>query len=194
MGRFWGPRTSPEYAAARLSVRPLTRFALGFVAAALALHAPTALAHAHLASSSQAANAMVALRKAMSLTFGEGLEPKFSGLTLTAPGGGTVPLSVAASEDRKTLVAAPGMPLAPGLQGHMARRRQGRSPDGRRLRLHGPTPKPLPLRLASPLGRREGARFRPRAVHPPRPWPAPAGPMGRACRPRRLPATEGKRD
>jgi methionine-rich copper-binding protein CopC len=98
-----------------MPVHPLTRFALGFAAAAaLALHAPTALAHAHVTSSSPAANAVVAAPKTLSLTFSEGLEPRFSGLTLTAPGGGTVPLTVAASEDRKTLVAMPAKPLAPG--------------------------------------------------------------------------------
>lgn len=83
--------------------------------AALTLNAPAALAHAHLTASTPAAEAVVAAPKTLSLTFSEALEPKFSGLTLAAPGGGGVPLSVSASEDRRTLVATPAKPLAPGV-------------------------------------------------------------------------------
>lgn len=84
------------------------------LAAAFTLGAPAALAHAHLTTSTPAADAVVAAPKTVSLTFSETLEPKFSGLTLTGPGGGGVPLRVTPSEDRRTLVAAPAKPLGPG--------------------------------------------------------------------------------
>lgn len=84
------------------------------LAAALALGAPAAWAHAHLTATAPAAEAVVAAPRTLSLTFSEPLEPKFSGLTLTAAGGGAVPLSVTASPDRKTLVATPTKPLGPG--------------------------------------------------------------------------------
>ncbi|MBJ7413517.1 MAG: copper homeostasis periplasmic binding protein CopC [Phenylobacterium sp.] len=80
----------------------------------LSLTATAAAAHAHLTASSPAADAAVAAPRALTLTFSEPLEPKFSGVALTAPGGGEIGLTVTVSGDRKTLLATPAKPLAPG--------------------------------------------------------------------------------
>lgn len=57
-----------------------------FIALACALAAPAALAHAHLTQQTPAANAQVASPLlALTLNFSEGVEPAFSGATLTGP-------------------------------------------------------------------------------------------------------------
>lgn len=81
----------------------------------LSFTATLASAHAHLTASNPAADATVASPRTLSLTFSETLEPKFSGLDLTGPGGAAVKLSVSASKDRKTLLASPAKPLTPGV-------------------------------------------------------------------------------
>lgn len=60
------------------------RYAL--IALAGMLATPAALAHAHLTQQSPAANAQVtASPQALTLNFSEGVEPAFSGATLTGP-------------------------------------------------------------------------------------------------------------
>ncbi|WP_410751426.1 CopC domain-containing protein YobA [Citrobacter sp. U14242] len=60
------------------------RYAL--IALAGILATPAALAHAHLTQQSPAANAQVtASPQALTLNFSEGVEPAFSGATLTGP-------------------------------------------------------------------------------------------------------------
>ena len=60
------------------------RFAL--IALAGILATPAALAHAHLTQQNPAANAQVtASPQALTLNFSEGVEPAFSGATLTGP-------------------------------------------------------------------------------------------------------------
>ena len=98
-----------------MSEHPVRRLVLGLAAGTLVgLAATAAAAHAHLTASNPPANAAVAPLRTLSLTFSEPLEPKFSGLTLTGPGGGAVKLSVSTSEDRKALLASPASPLAAG--------------------------------------------------------------------------------
>lgn len=74
-----------------------------------------AQAHAHLVSATPAADATVSSPKALSLTFSETLEPKFSGVELTTAHGKTVPLATSVSaKDHMTITGALSAPLAPG--------------------------------------------------------------------------------
>jgi methionine-rich copper-binding protein CopC len=88
-------------------------------AAALALLAAAtqASAHAHLLSSTPAANATVPAPKQLTLQFSEKLQPRFSGVTVTMPqmNNMATPVKVAVSKDRKSLIAAPTEPLAAGV-------------------------------------------------------------------------------
>ena len=86
----------------------------GALAAALLLSATQALAHAHLVSSTPAANATVAAPKAITLTFNEKLEPKFSGFELAMADGMAVAIKTSVSQNRLAIVGTPSQPLAPG--------------------------------------------------------------------------------
>ncbi len=94
-----------------MSADPVRALALGLACAALL--SSSAAAHARLTASSPAAEAVVAAPGSMSLTFNEPLEAKFSGLTLAGPRG-AAKVKVSVSADRKTLLATPTAPLAPG--------------------------------------------------------------------------------
>ncbi|PLR49574.1 hypothetical protein CYR40_03640 [Chimaeribacter arupi] len=62
--------------------------------------APAALAHAHLASSAPAANALVqGGPQQLVLTFTEGVEPRFSRITLSGPVQMTIPSAVLNSDN-----------------------------------------------------------------------------------------------
>lgn len=95
--------------------RLVRRRLLGLAAGSLMGLSPlTAAAHAHLTASNPAANATVAPPRSLNLSFSEALEPRFSGLQLTGPGGGSVKLVLSTSADRKALVATPATTLGPG--------------------------------------------------------------------------------
>ncbi|HHQ4051346.1 TPA: CopC domain-containing protein YobA [Citrobacter freundii] len=67
-----------------LSTASLLRYAL--IALTSALATPAALAHAHLITQSPEADAqIIASPQALTLNFSEGVEPAFSGATLTGP-------------------------------------------------------------------------------------------------------------
>jgi methionine-rich copper-binding protein CopC len=65
------------------------------VSLAFALTATQAFAHAPLEKPTPAVRGTVASASEIRLEFSEGVEPKFSGVTLTAAGGATVPLGAA---------------------------------------------------------------------------------------------------
>ncbi|HKR88004.1 MAG TPA: copper homeostasis periplasmic binding protein CopC [Phenylobacterium sp.] len=94
---------------------------LNLIAAATALAltglATQASAHAHLLSSSPAANATVAAPGQLTLKFSEKLQPKFSGLAITMPQMNNIaaPTKVAVSKDGRSLVATPTTPLSAGV-------------------------------------------------------------------------------
>lgn len=79
-----------------------------------------ALAHAHLQSQLPAADSTVSSPKELRLQFSEGVEEKFSkvSITSTADGGKTVvePVPEVATDraDNKVLIITPAAPLAPG--------------------------------------------------------------------------------
>jgi methionine-rich copper-binding protein CopC len=86
------------------------------LAAALALlGASAAFAHAQLESASPPVGGTVAPPSEIRLTFSEGVEPRFSGLAVSGPGG-AVPVGKAsvAPGDNKVLVVKVGKTLAPG--------------------------------------------------------------------------------
>lgn len=93
------------------------RKALFSIVAAFAFACATgsAFAHAHLEKATPAAGATVSAPSAIRLEFSEDIEPKFSGLTLTGPGGaaslGTATLAPGRAD---TLVVPVEKPLAPG--------------------------------------------------------------------------------
>ncbi len=63
------------------------RFCRALALVAAVMTAPGVWAHAHLKQQQPAANATVATSpEALTLTFSEGIEPAFSGVTLTGPG------------------------------------------------------------------------------------------------------------
>ena len=67
-----------------VSTASLLRYAL--IALTSALATPAALAHAHLTTQSPEADAqIIASPQALTLNFSEGVEPAFSGATLTGP-------------------------------------------------------------------------------------------------------------
>jgi methionine-rich copper-binding protein CopC len=91
--------------------RPLA--ALTACAALLAI-AGAAAAHAHLVSSDPAAGATVAAPKAISLTFSEKLEGRFSGADLSKAGGPLGSHTMLDPKGGKTLTVSPGAPLSAG--------------------------------------------------------------------------------
>jgi methionine-rich copper-binding protein CopC len=75
-----------------LSIRAIAA-SLAFICAAT-----TAFAHAQLEKATPPVGGTVASATEIRLTFSEGVEPRFSGVTLTAPGGANVPLGAAKTE------------------------------------------------------------------------------------------------
>jgi len=74
-----------------------------------------AFAHAHLTSSDPAQNATVAAPPKLRLTFSEGLEPRFTGVKVTGPGGTAVRTGDAAvGPDGSTLTLPVTGALPPG--------------------------------------------------------------------------------
>jgi copper resistance protein C len=68
------------------------------VSLALICGATSAFAHARLEAAAPPVGGTVAAASEIRLTFSEGVEPRFSGVTLTAPGGVNVPLGPAKTE------------------------------------------------------------------------------------------------
>ena len=107
----------------------MTRISMTTIAAALALICGTtsAFAHAQLEKATPAVGATVASASEIRLTFSEGVEPKFSKVSLTGPGG-AVPLGAATTEsgqfcraDRANLQAAFSRRLQGALAGGFGR-------------------------------------------------------------------------
>lgn len=75
-----------------------------------------ALAHAHLRSETPAADTTAPSPDGLTLQFTEGLEPRFSGVTVTGPTGSAVPTGPGrlAPEDPARLVVPLAGKLAPG--------------------------------------------------------------------------------
>src|SRR5271166_3112834 len=84
---------------------------------AFALAATQAFAHAQLQKATPPVGGTVAAASEIRLEFSEGVEPRFSGVTLTAAGGGAVPLGPAKTEAGKAsvLIVPIAKPLAPGV-------------------------------------------------------------------------------
>ena len=83
--------------------------------AALVAFSGAAYAHAQLESASPPVGGTVESPAQISITFSEGVEPKFSGVAVSGPGG-AVPIGKAgvAPGDNKVLVVNLGKKLAPG--------------------------------------------------------------------------------
>jgi len=81
-----------------------------------ALASTAAFAHAQLEKATPAVGGTVASASEIRIEFSEGVEPRFSGVTLTGAGGATVPLGPAKVEagDQKVLIVPIAKPLAPG--------------------------------------------------------------------------------
>jgi copper resistance protein C len=94
------------------------RRAIFSVAACLpfVLASTAAFAHAQLKKATPAVGGTVASASEIRLEFSEGVEPRFSGVTLTGAGGASVPLGQAKVEagDQKVLIVPIAKPLAPG--------------------------------------------------------------------------------
>jgi len=84
---------------------------------ALALAATQALAHAQLEKASPAVGGTVSRPSEIRLTFSEGVEPRFTNVSLTGPGGAAVPLGAAKTEpnNQAVLIAPITRPLAAGV-------------------------------------------------------------------------------
>ena len=98
-------------------MRSARQWAIGIaLTAALALPATSAFAHAHLETSTPAANATVASPASITLHFTEPLEARFSGFDITDARGHAVNApSRPDAANAAILVATPRAPLAPGL-------------------------------------------------------------------------------
>jgi methionine-rich copper-binding protein CopC len=83
---------------------------------ALALTASAAFAHAQLEKATPPVGGTVASASEIRLEFSEGVEPRFTGVTLTAPGGANVPLGAPKVEagDQKVLIVPIATALAAG--------------------------------------------------------------------------------
>ncbi|EPE3188285.1 CopC domain-containing protein YobA [Cronobacter sakazakii] len=93
------------------------RFCRALALVAVVMTTPAVWAHAHLKAQQPVANATVdASPEALTLTFSEGIEPAFSGVTLTGPNGKKMATSAVkrAPNDDKQLVAPLVAPLASG--------------------------------------------------------------------------------
>ncbi len=82
---------------------------------AFALVATQAFAHAQLEKATPAVGGTVASAREIRLEFSEGVEPRFTGVTLTGPGG-AVPLGAAKTEpsNQAVLIVPISKPLAAG--------------------------------------------------------------------------------
>ena len=87
------------------------------VSLAFALVATHAFAHAQLEKASPPVGGTVASASEIRLTFTEGVELKFTKVSLTGPGGSAVPLGAAKTEpnNQAVLIAPIPKPLAAGL-------------------------------------------------------------------------------
>ena len=89
------------------------------IAAALAFvfAAPAAFAHAQLEKATPAVGGAVTSPAEIRLKFSEGVEPHFSGVTLTAEGGAAVPLGKPSVDpaDKSVLIVKVGKTLPPGV-------------------------------------------------------------------------------
>jgi copper resistance protein C len=83
---------------------------------AFASAATSAFAHAQLERSTPAVGGTVTSPNEIRLEFSEGVEPKFSGVTLTSAGGATVPLGAARVEagHQEVLIVPIAKALPPG--------------------------------------------------------------------------------
>ena len=83
---------------------------------AFALAATHALAHARLEKSMPPVGGTVASASEIRLEFSEGVEPRFSKVTLTGPGGAAVPLGAAATAagNQAVLIVPISKPLSAG--------------------------------------------------------------------------------
>ena len=83
---------------------------------AFACAATFAFAHAQLEKATPAVGGTVASASEIRLEFSEGVEPRFSGVSLTAAGGASVPLGPAKVEggDANVLIVPIAKPLSPG--------------------------------------------------------------------------------
>ena len=86
-----------------------------FVSLAFALIAAQAFAHAQLEKATPAVGGTVASASEIRLEFSEGVEPKFSKISVTGPGG-VVPLGAAKTEPSNpaVLIVPISKPLSPG--------------------------------------------------------------------------------
>jgi len=98
-------------------MRGQLKWVLGLAAAtSLVALAPNAFAHAHLIASSPAANATVASPPAITLTFNDPLEPRFSGFEITDAQNHEVNASSHPDPTNGAVYTATlAQPLAPGL-------------------------------------------------------------------------------
>jgi methionine-rich copper-binding protein CopC len=87
------------------------------VSLAFALFAPQAFAHARLEKATPAVGGTVASASEIRLEFSEGVEPKFSKVTLTGPGGAAAPLGAARTESGNpaVLIVPISKPLSAGV-------------------------------------------------------------------------------
>ena len=85
-------------------------------ALAFSLSASAAFAHAQLEKAVPSVGSTVASASEIRLTFSEGVEPHFTGLTLTSAGGETEPLGAPAVDpaDNKILIVKISKALPPG--------------------------------------------------------------------------------
>jgi methionine-rich copper-binding protein CopC len=86
----------------------------GFAASAAFLFAGAASAHAHLVTSTPAADAAVSAPKTITLTFNEKLTPAFSGFDLMMGGSMKMPVTTTVSKDGLSLVGTPQGALMTG--------------------------------------------------------------------------------
>ena len=87
-----------------------------FISLAFALAATQAFAHAQLEKATPGVGSTVSAPSQIRLEFSEGVEPRFTALTLTGSGGASVPLGKASVEagDQKVLIVPIAKPLSPG--------------------------------------------------------------------------------
>ena len=86
-------------------------------ALAFAFAAPAAFAHAQLEKATPAVGGAVTSPAEIRLKFSEGVEPRFSGIALTAEGAAAVPLGQPSVDpaDKSVLIVKVGKTLPPGL-------------------------------------------------------------------------------
>ena len=86
------------------------------ISLALALAATSAFAHAQLKTASPSPGETVSSPSTIRLVFSEGVEPKFSGLTLTGPGGASTLGAPSVETGHQNVLIVPiAKPLTPGV-------------------------------------------------------------------------------